>query len=87
LAYLLGHVLVERMLSNTSRSNQGIPGDDRLGMTLKFRQWLQTKPTMRLWSVEAITLSLSSSGASPHYDSQNDPCLQFDHTCFLVNYH
>jgi hypothetical protein len=87
MAYLLGHILVERMLSKTTWSNQGIPGDDRLGMTLKFRQWLQTKPTMRLRSVEAITLSLSSPGASPHYNSQNDSRWQFDHICFLVKYH
>jgi hypothetical protein len=87
MAYLLGHVLVDRMLSGTTRSNQGIPSDDRLGMTLKFREWLQTKQTMRLRSVEAITMSLSSTGASPHYDSQNDSRRQFDHICFLVNYH
>jgi hypothetical protein len=89
MAFLLGHVLVlvERMLSNTSRANQGIPCAARHGMTEKFRGWLQTNPVMRLRSVEAITISISCAGASPHYDSQNDSRKQFDHICWAVNYH
>jgi hypothetical protein len=72
IAYLLGHVLVEWMLSDTPQSNQGIPSDAKFGMTEKFRRWLQLHPINCLKPVEAITISLSNVGASPHYDSQND---------------
>jgi hypothetical protein len=87
MAYLLGHVLVERMLSSTTRSNQGIPCNHRSELQKLFLDWLGIKQsTTQLRAIEAITISISSQGASPHYDSQNDSRDAFDHICWAVHY-
>ena len=86
MAFLLGDVLVDRMLIDTCRSDQGKPCDTRLDMQGVFYDWLGVKLGSHLRTVDAITISFSAQGAAPHYDSQNDSRPLFDHICWAVHY-
>ena len=85
LNYLLTHVFIKPVLSESCGDNQGNPGKVQRELATEWYKWLQAEPSANVRLLDAITFAMGN-GATFHFDALNDPQFLFDHITWAVHY-